>query len=81
MSNCLKCAPTYDSSKAPTLCKSCRESIRLLSDHSILKHLNNKKDYPKEVEEKLHELELIYLRRKLQLLHIKERLQELRKEA
>ena len=85
--SCFKCAEpmkTENTLLGYPICQTCERRLVLMQDKTVLKHKNifdaarklddNLPSYLENVEEALQQLERDYIRKRIKLLHIKERL-------
>ena len=59
-----------------TICNSCKKGLRLFTDKTIKKHIEkySKSGYEKDVKDKLALLENVYIKQKIKLLDILDKL-------
>lgn len=83
MTKCFQCGERGSKFLGYAVCDACKSKLGLYSDETINKHLEryrtsgNNYDYEDEVNERLELLEIDYIRKRLKLLHIQQRIQQL----
>ena len=73
---CFNCDNTGSDLFGFTICNSCKKDLRLFTDKTIENHIKkfSKKGYEKDVNDKLALLENVYIKKKIKLLDILDKL-------
>lgn len=60
-----------------TICNSCKSDLRLFADKSIKRFMTKNKDLEKEMKGRLEFLDKDYIKKRIKLLHVLERMAQL----
>ncbi len=83
MATCFQCGERGSKFLGYVVCDACKSKLGLFGDDTIKKHIARYRnaaknhDYEDEVNERLQLLEIDYIKKRLKLLHIQERIQQL----
>lgn len=80
MDNCFNCGDPGKHVHGYTICDSCLSKLKLFTDQTIQKHsVKNPEAYKKDIESRIAFIDKDYIKKRIKLLHILDRLHGIKK--